>query len=149
MGADLRLASLDKERNSSLWAKWEAAQATIDNTEPDSEERREAQEIAYQLFGLWDFTAHFRDPYNETSLSAYLGYDYHGYTAAAIAITEGREPEEGSGSYIPPQGAAMLLRHLETMEGHITGSEALGKAEDYWRLYHWGGQEGNLARLYR
>ena len=147
MGADIRLDSLDRELNRFLWDIREATWATLYNAELSSEEREQAHEsagpIASLLFELWDGAANFRDPYNETSLSAYLGYNYDDYTAAGLARAEGRDPEEESGSYIPPQGAAMLLQHLETMEGHIMGSEALGKAEDYWRLFHWGGQEGN------
>jgi hypothetical protein len=147
MGADIRLESLDRELNRYLLPIQAATWATLYNGEYTDEERIQARESAGPidalLYELWDHTAQFRDPYNETSLSAYLGYDYHNYTAGALAIAEGQEREDGSDSYIPPQGAAMLLRHLETMEGHIIGPEALGKAEDYWRLFYWGGQEGN------
>ncbi len=144
MGADLYLASLDRELNSHLWDMREATWATIKSTEPHSQEWEEAYETAAQLFELWDNTAQFRDPYTPASLSAYLGYGYREYTAAALAQAEGREPEEMSDSYISPQGAAKLLKYLEEAGSErITGPEALGKVEEYWRLYYWGGQEGN------
>lgn len=145
MGADLLLASLDRELNSHLWDSREEAWATVNNTEPDSPEHNDALETAVHImFELWDNTAQFRDPYTPASLSAYLGYGYREYTAAGLALAEEREPEEGDISRITPQGAAKLLKHLEEAGSElITGPEALGKVEEYWRLYYWGGQEGN------